>query len=255
MVGEQGAPITSHTESIHEEVIAQAHGALGALKAPLDAGLEVDDDPAAFLASIFLVRSVRNLSAVIVLCDAGWGPEAQTLLRAMVEDMVTLAFISTEPEKLAAAWLGFENRRLPDREELFAAFTGAEPPERGDRPRYERWTKLSFNQMAERADSAVPGLTEYLGYVYPILSDRAHGNTSSSGMYLRMHADGSLEPLYLPSGSQIAITLCNAVTAAYTTAERAAALGVTIDLAPVEDAERRIYATCGLPTATEAPGS
>lgn len=198
---------------------------------------------------------MRNLSAVIVLCESGWAPEAQTLLRAMVEDMVTLAFISTDPGKLAAAWLAFENRRLPDREELYAAFTGAEPPERSDRPRYERWTKLSFNQMADRADDVVPGLTEYLGYVYPILSDRAHGNTSSSGMYLRMHADGSLEPLYLPSGSQVAITSCNAVTAAYTTAERAAALGVTIELGPIEDAERRIYEACGLPTVAETPES
>jgi len=104
---------------------------------------------------------------------------------------VTLAYISTKPEKLAAAWLAFENRRLPDREELYAAFVGAAPPER-DRPRYERWTKLSFNAMADRADSVVPGLTEYLGYVYPILSDRAHGNTSASGMYLRVHPDLSL---------------------------------------------------------------
>ena len=189
---------------------------------------------------------------MLLLCEAGWAPEAQTILRAMVEDMVTLAYISTEPESLAAKWLAFENHRLPDREELHAAFTGAEPPER-DRPRYERWTKFSFNAMADRADSVVPGLTEYLGYVYPILSDRAHGNTSASGIYLRVHQDGSLEPLYLPSDNQLAITLCNTVTAAYTTAERTAALGVTIDLAPIEVAERRIYEACGLPVTGESP--
>lgn len=192
---------------------------------------------------------------MIVLCEAGWAPEAQTLLRAMVEDMVTLAYISTDPEPLAGAWLAFENRRLPDREELFAAFTGAEPPERAERPRYERWTKFSFNAMAERADSAVPGLTEYLGYVYPILSDRAHGNTSASGMYLRMHPDGTLEPRHLPSDDQVAITLCNAVTAAFTIAERAVALGVSVELSPIEGAERRLYQACGLPVATETPTS
>ncbi len=231
--------------------MGEAKTALAAVRAPLDGGLEVDNTPHALLASIFLVRSVRNLAAVLVLCEAGWAPEAQTLLRAMVEDMVTLAYISTEPEKLAPQWLAFENRRLPDAEELLAAFTGNDAPEREDRPRYERWTRLSFNAMAERADSVVPGLTEYLGYVYPILSDRAHGNTSASGMYLRMHPDGALEPLYLPSGSQVAITLCNAVTAAYTTAERARFLGVTIDLERVENAERRIYEACGLPVASD----
>ncbi|MHB1451771.1 MAG: DUF5677 domain-containing protein [Coriobacteriia bacterium] len=236
---------------MRESLLTEAHSALDALRRPLDRGLEIESSPPAFLASIFLVRSARNLAAVIVLCEAGWAAEAQTLLRAMVEDMVTLAYISTDPEKLAGAWLGFENRRLPDREELFAAFTGAEPPERADRPRFERWTKLSFNAMAERADDVVPGLTEYLGYVYPILSDRAHGNTSSSGMYLRMHPDGTIEPLHLPSDNQIAITLCNSVTAAYTTAERANALGVTVELVPIEDAERRIYEACGLPGTTK----
>lgn len=232
-------------------MLSGAKAALAAVRAPLDSGLEVDDAPRALLASIFLVRSVRNLAAVLVLCEAGWAPEAQTLLRAMVEDMVTLAYISTDPEKLAPQWLAFENRRLPDAQELLAAFTGGEAPGREDRPRYERWTRLSFNAMAERADAVVPGLTEYLGYVYPILSDRAHGNTSASGMYLRMHPNGELEPLYLPSGSQVAITLCNAVTAAYTTAERASALGVSLDIGPVEDAERRVYEACGLPVSSE----
>lgn len=221
------------------------------MRAPLDRGLEIENTPHALLASIFLVRSVRNLAAVLVLCETGWAPEAQTLLRAMVEDMVTLAYISTDPEKLAPQWLAFENHRLPDAEELLAAFTGGEAPDREDRPRYERWTRLSFGAMAERADAVVPGLTEYLGYVYPILSDRAHGNTSASGMYLRMHPGGALEPLYLPSGSQVTITLCNAVTAAYTTAERAHFLGVSLDLEPVENAERRIYEACGLPVSIE----
>lgn len=232
-------------------MLSEAKTALAAVRAPLDAGLEVDDAPHALLASIFLVRSVRNLAAVLVLCEAGWAPEAQTILRAMVEDMVTLAYVSTDPEKLAPQWLAFENRRLPDAEELLAAFTGGEAPQREDRPRYERWTRLSFKAMAERADDVVPGLTEYLGYVYPILSDRAHGNTSASGMYLRMHPNGALEPLYLPSGSQVEITLCNAVTAAYTTAERARSLGVSLDLGPVEDAERRVYEACGLPVSGE----
>jgi hypothetical protein len=56
-----------------------------------------------------------------------------------------------------------------------------------------------------------------------------------------------VEPLFLPSGAQSEITLCNAVTVTYTTAERVKALGVTIDLHPIELAEQRIYGACGLP--------
>jgi len=243
----QGVSISLHEESTRLTVIEEAGVALAAMRAPLDVGLEVENSPGAFVGSLFLVRCVRNLAAVIVLCEAGWAAEAQTLLRAMVEDMVTLSYISTDPDTLAGKWLSFENRRLPDAEELAAAFAGQQMPERGDRPKFERWTRLSFNAMAERADAVVPGLLEYLGYVYPILSDRAHGNTSSSAMYMRVHPTGDLEPLYLPSGRQVPITLCNTVTAAYTTAERAQALGVTIDVAPVEAAEQRIYKACGLP--------
>jgi len=161
--------------------------------------------------------------------------------------MVTVSYISTDPQVLAAKWLTFENRRLPSFGELAAAFTGEEVPEREDKPRYERWTRLSFNAMAERADSVVPGLLEYLGYVYPILSDRAHGNTSASGMYVHIHADGSVEPLFQPSPSQVAITACNAITAALTTADRVQALGVEIEIGPLEVAERRAHEACGLP--------
>ncbi|HAL29808.1 MAG TPA: hypothetical protein DCP20_03710 [Coriobacteriia bacterium] len=227
--------------------MAETHAVLDALRAPLDAGLELDNTPGAFLASIFLVRCARNLAAVLLLCETGWAPEAQTLLRAMVEDMVTLSYISTDPEQLPLKWLRFENRRLPDAEQLLAAFSGQKMPEREDQPKYERWTRLSFNGMAKRAEKVVPGILEYLRYVYPILSDRAHGNTSASSMYMRVYPDGTVEPLYLPSGAQSEITLCNAVTVTYTTAERVKALGVTVDLGPIELAEQRIYDACGLP--------
>ncbi|MBN1193661.1 MAG: hypothetical protein JXA36_08250 [Coriobacteriia bacterium] len=239
--------IESQKDPIGEAVLAEARVGLAALQAPLAKGLELTNSAEAFLGSLFLVRCARNLAAVLTLCDAGWAPEAQTLLRAMVEDMVTIGYISTDPDNLARKWLSFENRRLPDAAELVAALSGIEAPEREDRPKYERWTRLSFNEMAQRADGVVPGLLEYLGYVYPILSDRAHGNTSASGMYIHVHADGSVEPLFRPSASQVAITVCNAVTAALTTADRTKALGVVLDLGPLEAAERRTYEACGLP--------
>lgn len=235
-------------------MLAEAHAALEALQAPMRAGLELDSSAAAFLGSLFLVRCSRNLAAVLTLCEAGWAPEAQTILRAMVEDMVTVSYISTDPESLATKWLTFENRRLPSFGELAAAFTGEKLPEREDKPRYERWTRLSFSAMAERADSVVPGLLEYLGYVYPILSDRAHGNTSASGMYVRIHPDGGIEPLFQPSPSQVAITACNAITAALTTADRVRALGVKLETGPLEEAERRAHEACGIPlTASVEP--
>lgn len=244
--------ITPHDDATNAAVLAEARAGLSTLQAPLEAGLTLDNSASAFLGSLFLIRCARNLAAVLTLCEAGWAPEAQTLLRAMVEDMVTVSYISTEPDTLADKWLSFENHRLPDADQLRAVFTGTEAPEREDRPKYERWTRLSFNAMAERADSVVPGLLEYLGYVYPILSDRAHGNTSASGMYIRVHADGSVEPLFRPSPSQVAITVCNSITAALTTAERVKTLGVDLELESLAEAERRTYEACGLPVGSSS---
>ncbi len=236
----------------YSPALAAVGAAVVALRSPLEAGLELDNSAPAFVGSLFLIRCVRNLAAVMTLCEAGWAPEAQTLLRAMIEDTVTVSYISTDAENLAQKWLRFENHRLPDAEDLAAAFTGKERIKRRDRPKYERWTRLSFNAMAKRADDVVPGLVEYLDYVYPILSDRAHGNTSASTMYVRVHADGTVEPLFQPSGRQVSITLCNAVTAAVTTADRVRALGVGIEMGPLEQAERETYESCGLPV--EPPG-
>lgn len=244
--GARSTAIDSSRQTTTAAVLAEARDALSALRAPLEGGLQLDDSAHAFLGALFLVRTVRNLTAVLTLCEAGWAPEAQTLLRAMVEDMVTVAYISTQPEKLSRDWLSFENRRLPDQEQVMAAFAGEPMPAREEKPKYDRWTRLSFNAMAKRAEATVPGLMEYLGYVYPILSDRAHGNTSASGIYVRVHAGGAVEPLYHPSENQVAITVCNAVTASYTMAERIRSLGVQLDLAEFEAAERRAYHACGL---------
>lgn len=243
--GARSPAIDAH-EQTTSMVLAEGHAALAALRAPLEGGLELSDSPAALLGSLFLVRSVRNLAAVLTLCEAGWAPEAQTLLRAMVEDLVTVAYISTQPDKLADEWLAFENRRLPDPAQVAAAYAGDPMPERDEQPKYDRWTRLSFGAMAKRAESVVPGILDYLGYVYPILSDRAHGNTSSSGIYVRIHTDGGIEPLYRPSENQVAVTLCNAITSAYTLAERIRSLGVVLELDALEAAEQRAYRAWGL---------
>ncbi len=212
----------------------------------LDEGLEFERTTQAFVGSLFLIRGARNLNAVQILCKAGYAVEAQTMLRTMVEDVVTLSYISTKPEKLAEAWLTFENPRLAQSLELLAKANGHDIADTVERPRFARWTRLSLFQMAEKADRVTPGIAEYLDFVYPVLSDRAHGNTSSSPSYARTYADGTIEALYKPSPAQADITLCNAITVVLTTAERARALGVSLDLSALEQAERAVYAACGL---------
>ncbi|GAB4287076.1 MAG: hypothetical protein Kow0067_11570 [Coriobacteriia bacterium] len=245
----------------HEALFAAVRRALDVGFGWLDAGLEFEHGVPAFVGSLFVIRCLRNLNAVRLLCEAGYAVEAQTLLRGMVEDAVTLGYISTDAEKLAQRWLSFENRRLATGAEIAAALRQGSEPEapvaetdtQRDKPRYERWTRLSLNQMAKRADRVMPGILEYLGYVYPILSDRAHGNTSASSSYARAHPDGTLEARYLPSGEQVAITLVNAMTIAVATLDRAADLGVDLDLAAFEEAERAVYETAGLPIHTAPP--
>lgn len=233
----------------NDEILAAGDAAVAVMFAWLDEGLEFARTVPGFVGSLFTIRSARSLKAVQLLCAAGYAVEAQTLLRNMVEDAVTLGYISTKPEKLALQWLSFENPRLASGPDLLAMLRqdGPEsiaPPV--DRPRFERWTRLSLFAMAERADRVMPGIAEYLAYVYPVLSDRAHGNTSSSTSYAIAHPDGTLEALYEPSPRQVDITLCNAVTVALATVERSNALGVDLDLSPLEQAERDIYLASGL---------
>lgn len=236
------------TESVarFDDLIAAGQNAVDIVFGWLDDGLEFERSTPGFVGSLFLIRGARNLNAVQLLCKAGYAVEAQTMLRTMVEDVVTLSYISTKPDKLAKDWLTFENPRLAQSLELVAKAHGHDV-EDTDRPRFARWTRLSLFQMAEKADLAAPGIAEYLDFVYPVLSDRAHGNTSSSTSYARTHPDGTLEALYRPSPSQVDITLCNAITVVLTMAERAQMLGVTLDLTALEQTERDVYTVCGLP--------
>lgn len=230
------------------DIVAAGRSATAVMFGWLDAGLEFERSTEGLVGSLFLIRAARNLNAVHMLCEAGYAVEAQTMLRTMVEDVVTISYISTKPEQLATDWLTFENPRLAQSLELLAKAHGLAPDtEPVERPRFARWTRLSLFAMAEKADTVTPGIAEYLDFVYPVLSDRAHGNTSSSTSYARAYPDGTLEALYKPSPTQVDVTLCNAVTVALTTAERAKALGVSLDLSPLEDVERTIYAACGLP--------
>jgi len=231
-----------------KHVLAAGRSATEVMFGWLDAGMKFEPSTEGLVGSLFLVRVARNMNAVQLLCDAGYAVEAQTMLRTMVEDVVTISYISTKPAKLAEDWLTFENPRLAQSLELLAKAQGLLPEEESpERPRFARWTRLSLFAMAEKADKVTPGIAEYLDFVYPVLSDRAHGNTSSSTAYARALPNGVLEALYKPSPSQVDVTLCNAVTVALTTCERAQALGVTLDLAPLEAVERTIYKACGLP--------
>ncbi|MDO9556686.1 MAG: DUF5677 domain-containing protein [Coriobacteriia bacterium] len=238
------------SEERFDELLAAGQSAVDVMFGWLDAGLEFDRTVPAFVGSLFAIRSTRNLKAVQLLCAAGYAVEAQTLLRNMVEDAVTLGYISTKPDKLAKDWLSFENPRLASETDLLAILQedvpDTVPAPVPERAKFSRWTRLSLFAMAERADRATPGIAEYLEYVYPVLSDRAHGNISSSTSYAKAHPDGTLEALYKPSARQVDITLCNAVTVALTTAERAKALGVDLDLTALEQTERDVYAACGM---------
>jgi len=243
--------VTPSDVSRYNDLLAAGREAIGVMFGWLDVGLTFERTTPALVGSLFLIRGARNLNAVQLLCDAGYAVEAQTMLRTMVEDVVTLSYISTKPEKLAEDWLTFENPRLAQSLEMLDKVRreqlGEKTADTAERPRFARWTRLSLFGMAEKADKVTPGIAEYLDFVYPVLSDRAHGNTSSSTSYAKAYPDGTIEALYRPSPSQVGITLCNAVTVAVTTAERAAALGVDLDLSALEDAERAIYTACGLP--------
>jgi hypothetical protein len=165
----------------------------------------------------FTTRALRNYQAVILLCDCGHGVEAQALLRLLLEDLINLRFIATDPMRLSKAWVRQEGRRRyqyhlserekdPDRKPpddiatlrgLYAADARAvrtTPKGRkmskqqvADAIAKMSWTKLGLRSRARAADAS--GKYEHTehGYLqfYPYLCDHTHGSSTLAADYLQ----------------------------------------------------------------------
>lgn len=89
--------------------------------------IKLFDLPAYQRIFLFIVtRSIKTYASILVLCKAGYGQDVSTLLRSLLENLVTAKYIihdpSTADEKarrfVAYKWVIFK-RQLPEQEKMF----------------------------------------------------------------------------------------------------------------------------------------
>jgi hypothetical protein len=211
----------SSVEERRLKALEVASARAAALAAQLDDGVEVASDhglPAALLCAYYAVRTSRLLSAVVRLCEDGFGIESQSLLRSMLQDMADVRYVATDPGQLCESWREHESRRryyvytthvdhseteppadfddleaLIDRDwyeakELAARRLHKSPANvsRTEARKYllkDRWTRLSIRQAAEAADLKYPDTLELFRW-YPYLSEHSHGSPAMARDYL-----------------------------------------------------------------------
>ena len=164
------------------------------------------------VASYYTVRTLRNYAAVLQLCKQDFGVEAQAIVRLMLEGVIDLRYISTDPDVLAVQWVEHEQRRRyyyfkaaqrlgddltppNDWAEVEALIArdwedARELAGRGaTRAKVKRhlltksWTRKNLYQRAEAAEAKWKGTKD--GYhLYEYLCEHTHGSASGAGDYM-----------------------------------------------------------------------
>ncbi len=214
---------------------------LGPAEAELPAGLEglavlvrgeveqsttVEDSLEARLALLHVVRGSRALEALAQLIRAGYGQEGASVVRAIWEDAVSLAYLSEWPSERAVEWIKFAEER--------AARAVTEPwPPTGQ----SWWSGMGPSGMAKGLTGDNSQIGREFTTLYWRLCDDAHGSPVAAINYVvSPDAAGDLPPLLVgPSNHRVKEMAMLAALAASRLADVALRLGVQIDMAAVRE--------------------
>lgn len=195
-----------------------------ALAGALDDGVEVSSThgwPAALVCAFYGVRTSRALSAAVHLCSNSFGVESQSLLRNMLQDLVDVRYMATDPGLLCEQWRIHESRRRYYTYKMRQGLQEMERPEdfeeleaiirrdwddakaiaaqkthkdvqnvsKREARKFllkNRWTRLTIRETAERANEKYPDTMRLFEW-YPYLSEHAHGSPGLASDYLQKH--------------------------------------------------------------------
>lgn len=194
---------------------------------------------AGWVSAIYTTRCTRNLRAVAALCEAGYASEAAHIVRAMLEDAVTVAYIAADEETRAKQYMDFEETRAyhymqealqrgyvdektERARELTAKFADAENLDT------LWWSGRQPSAMAGKLPKGSALRSDFFG-MYPLLSDDAQGNAMSAGNYLVQDSTGATIALVdAPTVYRVDEMACLAIYCAWRLAEAAEACGVSV---------------------------
>lgn len=194
------------------------------------------------------VRALRCLRAVIVTCRTGYAVEAVPIVRSMLEDAISLRFLSLRPRSRIEKWLRFDEQRSLEYWKLSERLgLGLQ---KSDHIRHLEttghasgspvwWSNRTPSAMARELRDDDPDLAHTFKALYPWLSDVAHANVKTTTNYY--FVDGDAEPVLLVGPSDHLLHLVLEIAAALTVRICLIArdLGAAIDAEPVLEALER----------------
>lgn len=224
-----------------EELIGLIRDAANVVRQGEDSQVvELKNNYEGWIAAIYTTRCTRNLRAVAMLCEAGYASEAVHIVRAMLEDAVTMAYIEQDNETRAAAYAEFqENRAYFYVKEALRADLADEQSERvrelterfADAEDLETvwWSGLKPSGMAGKLKGKNRPLKRDFFAMYPVLSDDAHGNAMSSRNYLIEGPKGTpLAFIDAPTQYRVDEMACLAIYSAWRLVQAAQACGLGV---------------------------
>jgi hypothetical protein len=178
------------------------------------------------IAVLFALRTSRNLDALAHLSRSGYANEAAGIVRAILEDAVSLAYLAESPDDRAEQWVQFGRERA---ERSLAA--GDEPPDNGS-----WWSGKGPSAMARCLTGEYAQLGNEFRLLYWRLCDDTHGSPLSATNYVTPPEPSDERPPLLagPSNHRVKEMSALGAVAATRVCHVAVDLGVQIDLQLVE---------------------
>jgi hypothetical protein len=234
----------------------------------------------AAVVSYYTVRATRSFAAVLVLCERGFGVEAQGIVRSMLEDVADVRYIAAQPDVLPAEWVRHESRAryymykhllgrnepttppddLAELEKVIeedkqrareSAGEGANSDKVNRHMLKNKWTLLSQQDRVKLAQRKWKD-TKKVWEFYPYLCNHAHGSAALSSDYIA-HQNGHVVAVLDQDGYKSTTPLTLAVYYASLIFEALTHLGLVheprisevleergVDIASLDDLERSI---------------
>ncbi|MBE0416154.1 MAG: hypothetical protein IBX63_00115 [Coriobacteriia bacterium] len=199
-------------------------------------------DEAGLIGTFHAVRALRCLHAVVVSCRSGYAVEAAPIVRSMLEDALSLRYLSLRPHSRVRKWLHFDEQRSLEYWKLSERLgLGLQKTDHIRRIEDESrtsgspvwWSNRTPSAMARGLKDADPDLSQIFKALYPWLSDVAHANIKTTSSYY--FAEGDEEPALRvgPSDHLLHLMVDLAVALAVRTCTIARDLSAKIELEPV----------------------
>ena len=173
-----------------------------ALQTALTPRAASDTDEAALIGTFHAVRGLRCLRATVTTCRAGYAVEAAPIVRSLLEDAVSLRFLSLRPRSRVARWLRFDEQRSLEywrlSERLGLGLEKSDHIRQLEQSTHATgspvwWSNKTPSSMARELRDADPDLSQTFKVLYPWRSDVAHATVKTTSSYY--FAAGDEEPV------------------------------------------------------------